>query len=86
VRWDADRMGSGTKTAQIMLINCYQIELDKLNLYETLTCSILKTCWWLHMRFCIISSRCLSLSSTALSAAQEERVDEKAEILVCGRA
>jgi hypothetical protein len=50
---------------------CYQIELDKLNIYETLTCSITKMCWWLCMRFCTISPRFLSLSSAALSAMRE---------------
>jgi hypothetical protein len=68
VRWDTDHMGSGLRTTQIMLIIRYQIELDKLSIYETLTCSIPKMCWWLCMRFCIISSRCLSFSSAALSA------------------
>jgi hypothetical protein len=29
VRWDADHMGRGLQTAQITLIICYQIELDK---------------------------------------------------------
>jgi hypothetical protein len=72
VCWDADRMGRGLRTAQITLIICYQIELDKLNLYETLMCSIPKMCWWLCIRFCIISSHCLSLSSASLSAAREE--------------
>jgi hypothetical protein len=71
VRWDIDNMGRGMRTAQITLIICYQIELDKLNIYETLTCSIPKMCWWLCMRFCIISSRYLSLSSAALSAARD---------------
>jgi hypothetical protein len=60
-------MGRGMWAAQITLIICYQIELDKLNIYETLTCSIPKMSWWLCMRFCTISSHCLSLSSTALS-------------------
>jgi hypothetical protein len=69
VRWDADHMGRGLQTAEITLIICYQIELDKLNLYETLTYSIPKMCWWLCMRFYIILSRYLSLSSVALSAA-----------------
>jgi hypothetical protein len=64
-----------------MLIICYQIELDKLNIYETLTCSIPKMCQWLYMRFCIISSRRL-FSSAALSAAREEQVDEEVEVLV----
>jgi hypothetical protein len=36
VRWDVDRMGKGLWTVQIMLIICYQIELDKLNIFETL--------------------------------------------------
>jgi hypothetical protein len=51
------------------VIICYQIELDKLNIYETLTCSIPKMCWWLCMRFCTILSRRLSLSSVAPSLA-----------------
>jgi hypothetical protein len=76
-------MGRGLRTAQIMLIICSQIQLDKLNIYETLTCSIPKMCWWLCMRLCIISSRHLSLSSAALLAAREDRVDEEVEILVC---
>jgi hypothetical protein len=38
VHQDANRMGRGLQTAQIMLIICYQIELDKLNIYESLTC------------------------------------------------
>jgi hypothetical protein len=75
-------MGRGLRTAQITLIIYYQIELDKLNIYETLTCSIYKICWWLRKRFCIISSCYLSFSSAALSAAQEERVDEEMEVLV----
>jgi hypothetical protein len=70
------------QTAQIMLTICYQVELDKLNICETLTCSIPKMCWWLCMRFCTISSCCLSLSSTALSAAREERANEEVEVLV----
>jgi hypothetical protein len=82
VRWDTDRMGRGMRTTQITLIICYLIELDKLNLYETLTCSIPKMCWWLCMRFCIILSHCQSLSSAALSAAREERVDEEVEVLL----
>jgi hypothetical protein len=45
VHWDADSMGRGMWTAQILLIICYQIELDKLSIYETLTCSIPKMCW-----------------------------------------
>jgi hypothetical protein len=44
VRWDIDRMGRGMRTTQITLIICYQIELDKLSIYETLTCSIHKMC------------------------------------------
>jgi hypothetical protein len=28
-----------------ILIICYQIELDKLNIYKTLTCSNPKMCW-----------------------------------------
>jgi hypothetical protein len=86
VCWNMDRMGRGPWTAQITLIICYQIELGKLNIYETLTCNIPKMCWWLCMRFCTISSHCLSLSSTALSTAREERVDEEAEVLVRRRA
>jgi hypothetical protein len=43
VYWDADRMGRGLRT-QIMLIIYYQIELDKLNIYKALTCSISKMC------------------------------------------
>jgi hypothetical protein len=82
VRWDAGCMERGMQTAQVMLIICYQIELDKLNVYETLTCSIPKMCWWLCMRFCIILSRYLSLFSAALSDAREEQVDEKVEVLV----
>jgi hypothetical protein len=82
MRWDEDRMAKGPGTAQITLIICYQIELDKLNLYKTHTCSIPKMCWWLWMRFCTISSRCLSLSSAALSASQELRVDEEVEVLI----
>jgi hypothetical protein len=82
VHWDADLMGRGLWTAQIMLINCYQIELDKLNIYETLMCSIPKMYWWLCMRFCTISSCYLSLSSATLSAAREVRVDEEMEVLV----
>jgi hypothetical protein len=54
------------------VIICYQIELDKLNIYKTLTCSILKMCWWLCMRLCIISSQRLSLSSAALSLVARE--------------
>jgi hypothetical protein len=76
-------MGRGLWTTQNTLIICHQIELEKLNIYEILTCSIPKMCWWLCMRFCIISSRCLSLSSAALSDAREERVDEEVEVLVC---
>jgi hypothetical protein len=75
-------MGRGMWTAQITLINCYQIELDTLSIYETLTYIIPKMCWWLCMRFCIILSRCLSLSFVVLSAMQEERVDEEVEVLV----
>jgi hypothetical protein len=67
VCWDIDRMGRGMRAAQIMLMICYQIELDKLSIYETLMCSIPKLCCWLCMRFCIISSRRLYLSSAALS-------------------
>jgi hypothetical protein len=54
------------KERHIMLIIYHQIELDKLNLYETLMCSIPKMCWWLCMRFYIISSRCMSLFFAAL--------------------
>jgi hypothetical protein len=86
VHWDVDQLGRGLQTPQIMYIICYQIELDKLNIYETLTCSIPKMCWWLCMRFCIISSCCLSLSSAALLATQEERVDKKVDVLVHRRA
>jgi hypothetical protein len=86
VHSDADRMGRGMWTVQITLIICYQIELDKLNIYETITCSIPKMCWWLCMRFCIISSRYLSLSFATLSTAREERVNEKVEVLVRHRA
>jgi hypothetical protein len=56
VRWDTEHMERGLRTAQITLIICYQIELDKLSIYETLICSIPKMWWWLCMRFCIISS------------------------------
>jgi hypothetical protein len=56
VELDADHMGRGLQTIQITLIICYQIELDKLSIYKTLTCSIPKMCYWLCMRFCIISS------------------------------
>jgi hypothetical protein len=42
VRWDVDRMGRGLQTVEIISIICYQIELDKLSLYETLMCSIPK--------------------------------------------
>jgi hypothetical protein len=69
MRGDTDHMGRVLWTAQITLIICYQIELDKLNIFDTLTCIISKMCWWLYMRFYTISSRYLSLSSTALSAA-----------------
>jgi hypothetical protein len=86
VCWDVDRMGRGPWTAQIMLIICYQIDLDKLNIYETLTYSIPKMCWWLYMRLCIISSHCLSLSSATLSATRVERVNEEVEVLVRRRA
>jgi hypothetical protein len=86
VHWDADCMGRGMQTAQITLIIYYQIELDKLSIYETLTYSIPKMCWWICMRFCSILSRRLSLSSIVLLAAREERVDEEVEVLVCHRA
>jgi hypothetical protein len=73
VHWDADRMGRGMRiaqiTAQIMLIICYQIELDKLNINETLTYNFPKMCWFMWMRFCTISYLCLSLSSTAAVSA-----------------
>jgi hypothetical protein len=35
-RWDADHMGRGLQTAQIMLIICYQIKLDKLSILRLL--------------------------------------------------
>jgi hypothetical protein len=35
VHWDTDQMGSGLWTAQITLIICYQIKLDKLNTYDS---------------------------------------------------
>jgi hypothetical protein len=73
-------------TAQITLIICYQIELDKLNIYETFMCNIPKMCWWLCMTFYTISSRCMSLFSATLLAAREVRVDEEVEVLVCHRA
>jgi hypothetical protein len=41
-------MGRGLWTAQITLIICYQIELDKLNIYETLTCLSLECVVALH--------------------------------------
>jgi hypothetical protein len=44
MRWDADRMGRGMQTVQIMLIICYQIKLDKLNIYKILMCNIPKMC------------------------------------------
>jgi hypothetical protein len=44
VRWGADRIVRGLRTAQITLIIWYQIELDKLNIYETLTCNIPEMC------------------------------------------
>jgi hypothetical protein len=69
VRWNADRMGRGMWTAQITLIICYQIELDKLNIYETLMCSIPKMCWFICIRFCTALSRYLSLSSAAAVSA-----------------
>jgi hypothetical protein len=69
-----------------MLIICYQIELDKLILYEYLTCRIPKTCWWLCMRFCIILSRHLSLSSVVMSVVREEQVDKEVGVLVCRQA
>jgi hypothetical protein len=39
---DTNRMGRGLWTAQSMLIICYQIELDKLNIYETLRATSLR--------------------------------------------
>jgi hypothetical protein len=45
VHWEVDHMGRGLWTAQIRLIICYEIELDKLDIYETLTCNIPKMCW-----------------------------------------
>jgi hypothetical protein len=86
VRWDVDCMQRGLKTSYITLIICYQIELDKLDIYETLTCSIPKMCWWLCIRFYNTSSHCLSLSSIAVSTVQELRVDEEVEVLVRRRA
>jgi hypothetical protein len=71
VHWDVDYMERGMQTAQITLIICYQIELDKSNINETLTCSIPKI---------------VSLSSATLSIAREERVDEEVEVLVCRQA
>jgi hypothetical protein len=44
VCWDTDHMEIGMQTARITLIICYQMELDKLSIYETLTCSIPKMC------------------------------------------
>jgi hypothetical protein len=44
VCWDTDHMEIGMQTAQITLIICYQMELEKLSIYETLTCSIPKMC------------------------------------------
>jgi hypothetical protein len=38
-------MRRGLRTARITSIICYQIELDKLSIYETLICSILKMCY-----------------------------------------
>jgi hypothetical protein len=76
VHWDIDRMGRGLRTTQITLIICYQIE----------SIVIPKMCWWLCMRFCIILSRCLSVSSAALLAVREEQEDEKVEVLVRHRA
>jgi hypothetical protein len=35
VHWDTDHMGRGMQTTQIMLIICYQIELDKLSIYDS---------------------------------------------------
>jgi hypothetical protein len=65
VHWDVDYTGRGLQTAQITLIIFYQIELDKLNIHETLTCGFPKMCWFIYIRFCTTSSHCLSLSSTA---------------------
>jgi hypothetical protein len=79
---DANRIGRDMRTAQITLIIYYQTEVYKLNIYETLTCSIPKMCLWLCTRFYIISSHCLFLSSAALSDVREERVDEVVEVLV----
>jgi hypothetical protein len=42
VRWDMDHMERGPLTSQIILIICYQIELNKLSIYETLMCIIPK--------------------------------------------
>jgi hypothetical protein len=75
-------MGRDLQTAQITLIICYQIELDKLNIYETLTCSSPKMCWCHCMRFCITSSHCLSLSSATVPAMWELQVDEEVKVLV----
>jgi hypothetical protein len=69
VHWDVNRMGRGLQTAQITLIICYQIDLDKLKIYETLMCGIPMMCWWVYMRFCVISSHHLSISSAALLTA-----------------
>jgi hypothetical protein len=83
VHWGVDRMSCGMRTAQIRLIICFQIELDKFNIYETLTCSITKMCWFICIRFYTASSRCLSLSSVvAVSVARELRVNEEVLVLV----
>jgi hypothetical protein len=42
VRWDTTHMRRGLQIGEISFIICYQIELDKLNIYETLMCSIPK--------------------------------------------
>jgi hypothetical protein len=59
VHWDVNHMGRGLRTAQITLIICYQIELERLNIYETLTCSIPKTFCRLWMSS---ASSCLDIS------------------------
>jgi hypothetical protein len=87
VCWDVDRMGRGLWIVQITLIICYQIKLDKLNIYKTLMCSVPKMCWFICIRFCTASSHCLSLSSAVVvSAVRELRVDKEVEVLVCRRA
>jgi hypothetical protein len=80
-------MGRGSRIAQITLMILYQIELDKLSIYETLMCSITKMCWFICIRFCTTLSHCLSISSVAaVSTTRELRVDEEVEVLVCCRA